>query len=254
MRRGIDLACAWGGVMFAALFAVGYVGIARFMPPLDPDKSAAEIAAVFQQDTNAIRTGLLLCFAGCICYLAFGAAIIAQTRRIPGAPAALSQLQIAAFSSSVLLILFPIIIWFTAAYRPDERSIEMTQTLNDLGWIAFLMGYVPFVTWYIATGVAILCDNGAEPIFPRWAGYVAVLTGTGQTSATFLIYFKTGPFAWDGLFSWWLPAAEFFTFFAVMTLMTTRAINNQYRRPDTLSADGLDRRGVLAVQGVQHRA
>jgi hypothetical protein len=33
-----------------------------------------------------------------------------------------------------------------AAYRADERSAEVIQTLNDLGWISFLIGYVPFVT------------------------------------------------------------------------------------------------------------
>jgi hypothetical protein len=61
-----------------------------------------------------------------------------------GAPAV--HLQIAAHSSAVLLIILPIIIWWTAAYRADERSAEIIQTLNDLGWISFLIGYVPFVT------------------------------------------------------------------------------------------------------------
>jgi hypothetical protein len=48
-------------------------------------------------------------------------------------------------------------------------------------------------------------------------------------SATFLIYFKTGPFAWNGVFSWWLPATDFFLWFLVMTVLTTRAINSKYR-------------------------
>jgi hypothetical protein len=54
--------------------------------------------------------------------------------------------------------------------------------------------------------------------------------GLGQTSATFLIFFKTGPFAWDGLFAWWLPATWFFVFFVVMTVVTVQAINAQYRQ------------------------
>lgn len=229
MKRYIELACASGGMIFAVLFGIGFVGVAQFVPPLDPSNTAEQIAAIYRSDTNAIRTGLLICFFGCPFYLAFGAAIGAQTRRIRGIPRTLLQLQLAAFSASLILIIGPFMIWWAAAFRPDEQSVQITQALNDLGWISFLVGWVPFVTWYVTTGVAILCDTSASPVYPRWAGYVGVMMGLGQTSATFLIYFKTGPFAWDGLFSWWLPATWFFIWFVVMTVTTVQAINAQYR-------------------------
>jgi hypothetical protein len=169
-------------------------------------------------------------------YLAFGAAINAQSRRIVGMPRSLPKLQAAAFSASVLLIAGPFMIWWTAAFRPESYSPETVQLLNDLGWICFLVGWLPFVTWYMATGAAILCDRSAEPVYPRWAGYLSLVLGLGQSSASFLIYFKTGPFAWDGLFSWWLPATEFFVWFVVITALTTKAINKEYR--EAPAADG----------------
>lgn len=229
MRRYIDLICACGGMIFAVLFGIGFVAIAHFVPPLDPGDTAEQTAAIFRSDTNAIRTGLLVCYLGCPFYLAFGAAINAQTRRIADAPKALFHLQAAAFSASLILIIGPFMLWWVAAFRPGEISPELTQTVNDMAWISFLVGWVPFVTWYVITGVAILCDTAAAPIYPRWSGYVCLATGFGQTSSSFLIYFKTGPFAWDGIFSWWLPATEFFLFFLVMTIVTVRAINAQYR-------------------------
>jgi hypothetical protein len=216
-------------MIFGVLFGIGFVGIARFVPPLDPNATADQIAEIYRSDTNAIRTGLLVCYVGCPFYLAFGAAILAQTRRIVGAPKTLFQLQVAAFSSSVFFIIGPFMIWWAAAYRPDERSAQLTQALNDLGWIFLLVAWVPFVTWYVVTGLAILCDTSPIPIYPRWVGYIGLMMGLGQTSAAFLIYFKTGPFAWDGIFSWWLPATWFFTWFVVMTVTTTKAINTQYR-------------------------
>lgn len=94
---------------------------------------------------------------------------------------------------------------------PAGRAVfsDHFQALNDLGWVSLLVGWVPFVTWYVITGLAILCDTSAAHVYPRWAGYIAVTMGLGQTSASFFIYFKTGPFAWDGLFAWWLPATWF---------------------------------------------
>jgi len=121
-------------------------------------------------------------------------------------------------------------IWSTAAFRPGEWAPELVQAFNDFGWICFLWGWVPFVTWYMTTGVAILCDTDrTDPVFPRWSGYLSLVLGLGQSSASFLIFTKTGPFAWDGLFSWWLPATEFFIWFVVITGLTTKAINKQYR-------------------------
>lgn len=228
MRRYIELVCACGGIVFGVLFGIGFVGIAGFVPPLDPNLSADQIAEIYRSDTNAIRTGLLVCYVGSPFYLAFGAAILAQTRRITGAPRVLYQLQLAAFASSVFFIIGPFMIWWAAAFRPDEQSPQITQALNDLGWIFLLVAWVPFVTWYMTTGVAILCDTSAAPVYPRWAGYVGLMMGLGQTSAAFLIYFKNGPFAWDGIFSWWLPATWFFVWFAVMTVTTIKAINAQY--------------------------
>lgn len=229
MRRFVDLVCAWGGIVFSVLFGIGFVAIARFVPPLDPSDTAAQTAELFRTNTNAIRTGLLLCYIGCPFFLAFGASISAQTRRIVGVPKALIHLQIAAYSAGLLLIAGPFVIWFVAAFRPTEMPDQLIQALNDFGWISFLVGWVPFVTWFIVSGLAILCDTSASPVYPRWSGYLGLAMGLGQSTASFLIYFKTGPFAWDGLFSWWLPATEFFLWFVVMTVLTIKAVNAQHR-------------------------
>lgn len=237
MKRYLDLLCAYGGMIFAVLFGIGFLLIAHFVPPLDPHDTAEQTAKVFRDDKDEIRIGLLVCYLGCPFYLAFGAAINAQTRRIVGAPKAILQLQSSAFSASLILIIGPFMLWWVAAFRPGEIAPELTQLVNDIGWISFLVGWCPFVTWYVATGVAILCDDSSDPVYPRWSGYVALMTGLGQTTASFLVFFKTGPFAWDGLFSWWLPATEFFLFFVVMTVVTIRAINAQYAQGASVRAE-----------------
>lgn len=229
MKRIIEIACALGGITFAVLFGIGFLAIARFVPPLDPGHTAAQTAAIYRENATAIQIGLLLCYAGVVAYLAFGASIIGQTRRIQGVPATLIYLQLVAFAASVLLIAGPMMVWLVAAFRPDEYSPETIQMLNDFGWITFLLGWVPFVTWYIATGVSILCDESPTPVYPRWAGYAGILLGFLQSTATFLVFTKSGPFAWNGLFSWWLPASEFFTWFMIMTVLTVKAVNRQYR-------------------------
>ena len=72
MKRAIELICPWGGIVFAILFFVGFVGIARFVPPLSPANTAAQTPTIYRDRTNAIRPGLLLCYIGTMFFLAFG--------------------------------------------------------------------------------------------------------------------------------------------------------------------------------------
>jgi len=225
VKRASELFCAWGGIAFSVLFFIGFVGIARFFPPLSPADTAEQTATIFREHTNTIRAGLLMCYIGTMFYIAFGSGIVGQTRRIRGVAPTITYFQIASYAAATLLILIPLICWFTAAFRPYEASPQSIQLMNDFGWIGFVIGFPPFVTWVVTTGIAILSDKAERPLYPRWSGYLSVCMGFIQVSAAVLIFFKAGPFAWNGLFPWYIPFTDFFAWFVVITVLTIRAIN-----------------------------
>ncbi|WP_370501071.1 hypothetical protein NWT09_12225 [Mycolicibacterium sp. jd] len=222
MNRKGDTWFAWAGVPFVALFVVGMVGFADFVPPPSPAASADEIAAIFRDNTNGIRSGMVLVFLATLVFFFYGAEIAHQTRRIAGASRALAYVQIATVSAAALIVDIPVMLWWVAAFRP-ERSPESIQLLNDIAWMIFIVGFVPYVAWAFAVGLAILSDVAPEPIFPRWAGYLSIFVGLAQIPPVMLVFFKTGPFAWDGLISWWVPAVDFFGWAVVMIVLTAKA-------------------------------
>ena len=234
MGRRIEKGMTWAGLAWAVLFFIGMM-LAHWIPLPSPHDSAMQVARMYRGRTTGIRAGLALIFTGMIGYIMFSAVIASQCRRIKGAPAALRYAQIGSLGACVILIVLPIIIWWTAAYRPYTRSPSEIQTLNDLGWIGFIVGFVPFVAWVWSVGLAILCDEDATPLYPRWAGYLSLFLGTLQIPPVLLVFFKTGPFAWSGLLSWWVPAVDFFTFFMVILVLTLRAIDRE-ERPDRTGA------------------
>ena len=231
MKRAGEKFCAWGGIAFSTMFFLGFLVIARFIPPLSPGDSAAQIAALYRVHTQSIRTGILLGFVGTIFLMAFGAAITGQIRRIQGVSRTIVYLQVASVAVAVVLVIFPMPAWWTAAYRPELWSDQTILLLNDYAWIIFVIGFVPFVAFFIATGYAILSDEADRPLYPRWAGYLSVFLGMVQSSAAPLVYFKDGPFAWNGLIAFWMPVVEFFTWFIVFTVLTLKAIDSDYDEP-----------------------
>ena len=82
-------------------------------------------------------------------------------------------------------------------------------------------------------GAIILRDARPRPILPRWFAYVNVWVGLMIVPAGFIVFFKTGPFAWDGLLAWWMPVAAFFCWIILTAVLVTQAAIRQH-------ADGED--------------
>ena len=60
----------------------------------------------------------------------------------------------------------------------------------------------------IAIGIAAFKDTEAK-VFPRWLGYFNFWAALAFLPAALLYFFKTGPFAWDGVFVFWVPLTIF---------------------------------------------
>jgi hypothetical protein len=74
-------------------------------------------------------------------------------------------------------------------------------------------------------GVPILQDRRTVPVFPRWSGYYCLWTALLVTPGSLVPFFKAGPFAWDGIMSWWVPVAVLALWFFVMTPVLLRAVS-----------------------------
>jgi hypothetical protein len=114
-----------------------------------------------------------------------------------------------------------------AAFRQNAVSSEITQALNDLFWLLWTVPGTSFEVWTLAAGVAILLDHRARPVFPRWSGYFSVLVAMSFLPGVMALFFKSGPFAYNGVFPWWIPTVMFFLWALVMTPLTFTAIKNE---------------------------
>lgn len=229
MNRNSQLICAWAGPLGIALSGIGLWPIAHFFPPHLPSASATTIAALYQQDANMIRLGMLLLMIGAALWAPFIAAISIQLKRIEGASPVMAYTQLAAGAIGVIVLTAPVMVFTAAAFRP-ERAPELTQLLNDLGWLLLVMPFGPAAVQLLAIGLAILADTRAGPIFPRWLGFFNLWVATLFVPAGLVTFFKTGPFAWNGLFGFWIPAAVFGAWVAAMFLALLRAIGDQARQ------------------------
>jgi hypothetical protein len=227
MSYRVQIACAWCGPLMTLGFFVGLMLLAGFIPPPSPADSAAQIAEMFRENTTLIRLGLFIAMLATGLLCPFYAVIAVQMKRIEGRSSPLTYTQIIAGACSTLEIVFPMMIWQAAAFRP-ERDDEFIRTLNDMAWLPFLGLTTTVVIQNFVIGTIILRDTRRTPIFPRWYGYLNFFVGLLVLPAGFIVFFKTGPFAWDGLIAWWIPVAAFFCWIILTAVLATKAAKQQH--------------------------
>jgi len=219
--------CAFSGIICVLLFFAGIVS-ADFLPPLSPNLSPVQVAAHYQAHTTGIRLGAALIFLSSMFYVWFTAVISGQMQRIPGVHPTVINAQLAAGAFACLTFLVPALLFVVTAFRPD-RSPDATLLLNDMSWIILVMPWAPFMPQYFAFAFAILSDPRPQPLFPRWLAYFNIWVELMFTPALVLPFFKTGPFAWNGLFVFWIPATVFTALFIVNVVCLLKAINSEAR-------------------------
>lgn len=218
--------CAWTGPAAVVLSMLGMVVVGGYIPATNPAGSATEIARFYTENTGSIRLGMIISMIGFTLFVPFGIAIAMQTRRMEKVPV-MTYVQIASVAISALEGVMSTCIWLTASFRPDEVSPELTRALHDLGWITFLVDVPPFSVWMVAIGIAILRDRNPVPIFPRWLGFLNFWVALLILPALLLPFFKTGPFAYNGILALYLPFGSFFIWMVIMTFALFRALGNR---------------------------
>jgi hypothetical protein len=238
-------ALAWSGLICPGMFFAAFA-LAGFIPPLVPDESAAEVAAHYQSHTTGIRIGAILMMCSGMFYAAFTAVISAQMARVPGVHRSAVITQAVAGAFACLTFMVPGMILVVVAFRPD-RDPEMTQTLNDFFWIFLVLPWPPFATQNWAFAYVILTDPQAKPLFPRWLGYLNIWAPIVFSPSVMLPFFKSGVFAWSGLFVIWIPAVVFIIQFVANVWCLMAAVNDEDRELEGPASRAPDPRGVPSI-------
>lgn len=200
---------AWCGIFYLVMLFAGWLFVAGFLPLHQPSAGAEEIAAIFHGNQNSIRIGMVIVMWGAALFLPFTATVADFVSRVEGCNGPLTRITTMAGYANAMLTFYPPLYWLTAAFRPHERSADLTYLLNDIGWLQFIGGLALVMPMFVTVGIAILYDKGANPTFPRWCAFACFLGFVLMLPDQLLFFFKSGPFAWNGLISFWIPVPVF---------------------------------------------
>lgn len=217
--------------LVVGLFAL--VVVAHYIPPHWPSWTADVVASIYADHQTAILIGMVASQLTTALMLPFWVMIYLQMRRIEGtrAPALSLVYLTSSICANIVAGFLPGMFFITAAFRP-ERNPEITQIFNDIGWFYFTfpVGGLGLIM-LVVMAVCFLADKSAQPLFPRWVGFMNIWLAVLALPAALVPFFMKGPFAWNGILAFWLPLSAFGGWLVIMVIHMLKAIKRDDYAP-----------------------
>jgi len=215
--------CIWVGLAGGSLVGIGQYLLMHFMPPLNPSLSAAVVADYFRTHQSQILAGAICLQMGYAALIFFAIPIAQLIGKIESPSRLWTHTFLVGTAIAYVASFFAYAFWTATAYRAN-RPDELILLLNDLTVLEYVGIVSPAWLQFGSLGFAILGDRSANPIYPRWIGYLNIWTAICSMPSAFIGFFLNGPFAWDGLVGFWIPIGIFFIWVPVVFFYTRKAL------------------------------
>ena len=212
-NKKLELAGAWCGLIYVSLFGLAWLILAQFLPPISPASSASDVAALFQERHVQLMLASIIIMISTIFLMPVSALMVLLIKKVEQRVGMMTLMASFTLVTFMVMNFYVPLFWCAAAFRP-ERNPELTLLLSDLGFLQFIGGIPMFImVWIIIAYATLVVSPRENPIIPRWFGYLNLWTAILYIPELLIYFFKTGPFAWDGIVGFWIPAVLFAIFF-----------------------------------------
>jgi hypothetical protein len=216
--------CWWSLPVFYNLFGLMFVFLGKVMPPPKPGLTQQEIVTFVESNARSMQSAwVLLSLTLGFASLSSGL-IVTQMRRMRGVSPALAYAYLAVLAVAALPgCLFCGLMFALAAFR--QRDPQVVAMLYDMGMLSFVGSLGCFVTQYLVFAIAIFLDR--RGIFPKWLAYMSLWGIVTELVAIPIWIFRSGPYAWDGLISFYLGTVIFVVWEICLIVCLYKAIKRQ---------------------------
>ncbi len=224
-------ACAWCGPLFVVMIVVVWMWLGRWFPPPHEDWDPPTLLRFYADNSVRIRLGMGGTVYVSIFFLLWTMAIARVMRELEGTSfPPLTILQICGGVGNFLTIILLALCWAAAGFQAAVRDADphAVQTLHDTGWIVFDLLGAPAMVQMTCFGVVVLGqrDPGVAQLVPRWVGYLSFMVTASFLEVVLLLFFKSGPFAWDGAITYYVIMVLYFSWLISVSWYVLRAVRH----------------------------
>jgi hypothetical protein len=212
----------WMVPAFFNVFGLVFVPLSWMMPPRSPSAAEPQIVAFMQSHNLLIASAILTLFFG---FAPVGNAVyLIQIKRMSVSPVFRYTVMVGSMTGAIVGMLFPMFCFGLGAFRSGYRPSILVM-LYDFGYLAFIGSLGCFCVMWMAFALAIILDQ--NNILPKWLGYYTIWQYVTELMAAPVWISKSGPFAWNGLMTFWFAMALYVPWQIIVYVCIYRSIKKQ---------------------------
>ncbi|MFZ2950738.1 MAG: hypothetical protein WA003_14785 [Desulfuromonadaceae bacterium] len=217
MRR-IQTICAWSGLGFVIFYGITWAVLGHNYPPPDPKFSAPELVAnYYLKYRDEILLGQSLSTFFGMFYLTWTVQLTVQMwqrerNQLHLQNHLLSLLNLTGGLLTAWVLVTMPVFWLWCAENAATANPELIKAFHFIGWYTYDMTYMITTIQTVGICAFIFLDKTTPALYPRWVGVLAMFSGLSFLPLTFLPYFKSGPFALNGYWSYHLAFISYALF------------------------------------------
>lgn len=221
--------CAWMGPIYVVGESLSWAGIGRFLPPPSEYLSAQEVFQFYVDNNFSVRLGMMLTLIFAPFYGVWSVAVSRVMKRVEGSDDVMSTVELIGGIGTVVVTWGAVCCWLAASFDTELKSPQDIKTLNDLGWMWFNPTAMITVFQFLAFGALFLCDKRPQRLMPEWMPWFSFAMAGTLLLALLTPFFHSGPFAWHGLFTYYVGLGGYFLWIIVACYYVLKAINQLER-------------------------
>ncbi|MEU2031100.1 hypothetical protein [Nocardia amamiensis] len=219
---------AWAPLAYLLVFGTGWLVLGHFFPPFSPADGPDEIAHQFLDRRIQILTGSVLMMVSTVILMPYAALLTLIVRKAEGGAGMLTLMMGFTQVTYMVMNFFVPFAFAMATFRPD-RDPGLIQFAGDFGFMQFIGGIAMFwMIWAVTAWAALVTPSRGTAVIPRWFGYLNLWCAILYLPELLIFFFHTGPFAWDGLVGFWIPAAVFIIYLLAATPVFLRIVGRHF--------------------------
>jgi hypothetical protein len=238
MRRADgEVILLWTLPVLAIVWLSVFLLFPGFVHPMSPTLSAEQVAAFYRDPENLprIRYSMIVFNWFAVGLIPILALIVLQIRRMAHRTPIFSYAILACAAGGPTIFLMANLFWLLAAFRP-MRDPQLTMMFNDLAWVTFSSQVGFLIAQSVILALAIHLDRQERPVFRRWVAHFNLVVAVLLMPAAFVGAAMTGPFAWDGLLTFWVRNFAIGLWIVVMAVVLAQAIQRQRDEDEAVAA------------------
>jgi hypothetical protein len=214
----------WMGPLGSAMIFAAFFPLMHVFPPPHPTLTAAQFAGMFRDNRTGFLVGGVVEMCAASIMLIFSGVIAIYMRKIEGEWPFWTYTMMMTVTLGYTTVWYGGLFFSITAFRP-EVSDDIMYVWGSASFILMVCAAFTGTVQYAVTGMCILADKHADPILPRWLGYLNLWVGLLSFPGQMVALFLKGPFAWNGILAFWVPSAAFGIWITAMMIQMLKRLD-----------------------------